>query len=202
MGNASIAFGGAFGIVVNEVVGGSLSISGLGSLGTLGVMGVVSFGSLVFMAGVIQFCMPFWADAYESMGYHDLAEWYRTHNIFDILENSFRINTTYAEKYFGMTVDFIKNQKITYNDVIRALILLSDKKQIAVILGSNFGSNLIKGFKNSQGDPNGTGEGDPIEIGKYWDKTKLKLLKAWNDANYGEVVKLSIVLGTTALSGG
>lgn len=71
-----------------------------------------------------------------------------------------------------------------------------------MILGSNFGSNLIKGFKNSQGDPNGTGEGDPIEIGKYWDKTKLKLLKAWNDANYGEVVKLSIVLGTTALSGG
>ncbi len=131
MGNASISFGSAFGFVVNEIVGGSLTLSGLGSLAAFGFVGAVSFGSLAFMAGVIEVCRPYFAWAYDSIGQHDLAEFYRTNDIFDILTDSFTIDLSNIDTLQGVpkgtTIKEIENigSKLNYYDVIRSGILIN-----------------------------------------------------------------------------
>ena len=132
MGNASINFGGAFGIIVNEIVGGSLTLSGLGSLAAFGFVGAVSFGSLAFMAGVIEVCRPYFVWAYDSIGQPELAEWYRTNDIFDILTDSFTIVDlsnidTLRGVPKGTTIKEMENigSKLNYYDIIRSGILIN-----------------------------------------------------------------------------
>lgn len=131
MGNASIGFGGAFGVVVNEMFGGSLTLSGLGSLATFGFVSAVSFASLAFMSIVIEVCRPYFAWAYDSIGQQDLAEFYRTNDIFDILSDSFTIDLSNIDTLRGVpkgtTIKEIGNigSKLNYYDIIRSGILIN-----------------------------------------------------------------------------
>jgi hypothetical protein len=195
MGNASIMFGGAFGIIVNEIGGGSLTLSGLGSLAAFGFVGAVSFGSLAFMAGVIEVCRPYFVWAYDSIGQPELAEWYRTNDIFDILTDSFTIDLSNIDTLRGVPKGTTMNEiesfgsSINPSNIIRTMILLDLYGKNGITLGNdiyNAGSHSV--------DSSGDG-GNKTKILKYaynWYKSQLK--DSASMMKMGGIIKICLFL--------